>query len=84
MQPVKTLGVHQPEMSRLGTQSDHLYWGRSVDVLQFLRWEVHAAFACVTEVGVFVAPLWLVWDLQKPIAVKAEVVAPFALRLLYV
>jgi hypothetical protein len=80
----KALGVHRPEMSQLGTPSDYIYRERSVDVLQFLRWEVHAAFACVTEVGAFVAPLWLVWDLQKPVAVKAEVVAPFALRLLYV
>lgn len=84
VQLFQALGVHRPDMSRLGTPSNHVYREGSIDVLQSLRWEVHAVFACISEVGVLVAPLWLVWDLQKPIAAKAGVVGPFALRLLYV
>ncbi|KAM0722081.1 hypothetical protein Q7P37_003007 [Cladosporium fusiforme] len=47
----------------------------------FLLWEIHAAFSCTFEVAIFVAPLWIARRLQRPLAVKAEVAAPFALRL---
>ena len=36
------------------------------------------------EVAIFAAPIWLVLKLRKPLETKLEIVAPFALRLLYV
>lgn len=40
--------------------------------------------AMLFELAIFVAPLWLAWHLQKGLNTKMEIVAPFALRLLYV
>ncbi|OQV11217.1 hypothetical protein CLAIMM_15083 isoform 4 [Cladophialophora immunda] len=50
----------------------------------FLRWEVQGAVSSLFEVAIFAAPIWLVLKLRKPLETKLEIVAPFALRLLYV
>lgn len=56
----------------------------STNIIQFLRWRIHAAIASVAEIAIFVAPLWLVWKLQQPKSVKIDIAIPFALRLLWV
>lgn len=50
----------------------------------FLRWEIHGIVECLFEVAIVALPILLVWKLQTGTENKAEVVAPFAFRLVYV
>ena len=56
----------------------------STDEDQFIGWEVQAIVASVTELGIFAAPVWLLWHLQKSRKFRLEILAWFSIRLLCV
>jgi len=47
-------------------------------------WEVQAIIASLTEVAIFAMPIWLVWQLQKGLKVRLEIVLWFGSRLLVI
>ncbi|TKA41421.1 hypothetical protein B0A54_06324 [Friedmanniomyces endolithicus] len=49
-----------------------------------MKWEIQAIVASITEIAIFAAPVWLVWQLQKNLKVKLEIVIWFGSRLLCV
>ncbi|KAK0778398.1 hypothetical protein LTR91_008380 [Friedmanniomyces endolithicus] len=53
-------------------------------VQQYIKWEIQAIVASIIEVAIFAAPVWLVWQLQKNLKVKLEIVIWFGSRLLCV
>lgn len=57
---------------------------QSLTLVQVLRWQIHGTITCVLELAIFVAPLWLLYDLQKPMPIKLEIATPFSLRLLII
>ncbi|KAK4897890.1 hypothetical protein LTR49_027912 [Elasticomyces elasticus] len=50
----------------------------------FASWEAQAIVACLMEVAIYVAPVWLVWKLQKSRKIRLEIVAWFSVRLLVI
>ncbi|KAK3618248.1 hypothetical protein LTR22_026443 [Elasticomyces elasticus] len=50
----------------------------------FASWEAQAIVACLMEVAIFIAPVWLVWKLQKSRKIRLEIVAWFSVRLLVI
>ncbi|KAK1058271.1 hypothetical protein LTR74_013557 [Friedmanniomyces endolithicus] len=50
----------------------------------YIKWEIQAIVASITEVAIFAAPVWLVWQLQKNLKVKLEIVIWFGSRLLVI
>jgi hypothetical protein len=55
--------------------------GKALISHQFVRWEIQGIVSSLFEVAIFVSPLWLVRDLQKPLTMKVQIFTPFALRL---
>ncbi|KAK5712895.1 hypothetical protein LTR17_017801 [Elasticomyces elasticus] len=51
---------------------------------QFASWEAQAIVACFIEVAIFIAPIWLVWKLQRSRQIRIEIVAWFSVRLLVI
>ncbi|KAK4903590.1 hypothetical protein LTR49_026799 [Elasticomyces elasticus] len=51
---------------------------------QFANWEAQAIVARLTEVAIFFAPVWLVWNLQKSRKIRLGIVAWFSVRLLVI
>lgn len=50
----------------------------------FERWESQAIVSSLLEIGTLAALVWLIRDLQQPRQMKAEVIVPFALRLIII
>ncbi|KAK0281491.1 hypothetical protein LTS00_012495 [Friedmanniomyces endolithicus] len=48
----------------------------------YIKWEIQAIVASIIELAIFAAPVWLVWQLQKNLKVKLEIVIWFGSRLL--
>ena len=74
-------------MLRLGQPFPLSNKSRSNTILtnvQYIKWEIQAIVASITEVAIFAAPVWLVWQLQKNLKVKLEIVIWFGSRLLCV
>ncbi|KAK0943336.1 hypothetical protein LTR29_005124 [Friedmanniomyces endolithicus] len=50
----------------------------------YIKWAIQAIVASIIELAIFAAPVWLVWQLQKNLKVKLEIVIWFGSRLLVI